>query len=289
MKCVIDSNSGFCSGVITAIRTAEQYLSTHPILYCLGDIVHNNEEVDRLTGLGLIIISHEEFRQLRNTTVLIRAHGEPPETYAIATQNHIRLIDATCPVVLKLQQKVKMSHEEHDVEKAQILIFGKEGHAEVIGLLGQTSKQGMVISGRKDLDKIDYERPAYLYSQTTQSIEDYSGIVEEIASGYRSHGNGHLFYHHNTICRLVANRSKQIREFASLYDKIIFVSGEKSSNGLYLFGLCKEVNPNSYFISNKTQLDDISIEQDETIGICGATSTPMWLMEEIRDQILKTE
>lgn len=289
MKCVIDSNSGFCSGVITAIRTAEQYLSTHPILYCLGDIVHNNEEVDRLTGLGLVIISHEEFRQLRNTTVLIRAHGEPPETYAVAARNHITLIDATCPVVLKLQQKVKKSHEEHDVEKAQILIFGKEGHAEVIGLLGQTSKRGIVISDRKDLDKIDYQRPAYLYSQTTQSIEDYSGIVEEIASRYRFHGNGHLFYHHNTICRLVANRSKQIREFASLYDKIIFVSGEKSSNGLYLFGLCKEMNPNSYFISNKTQLDDISIEENETIGICGATSTPMWLMEEIRNRILKTK
>jgi len=287
MTIAIDKHSGFCFGVINAIKTAENYLAAHKFLFCLGDIVHNNEEVERLTNLGLVIISREEFEKLHDTTVLIRAHGEPPETYEIARENNIHLLDTTCQVVLNLQKNIKMSYEESMAQNGQILIFGKEGHAEVIGLLGQTRQNGIVISSIADVDKIDFTKPARLYSQTTQSVEDYNELIEEIKGRYHHSGNDNLFQYADTICRLVANRSQQIRAFAEKYDKIIFVSGEKSSNGLYLFSLCKITNPNSFFISKPEQINDIYFAKEESVGICGATSTPMWLMEKVEQMLLK--
>jgi 4-hydroxy-3-methylbut-2-en-1-yl diphosphate reductase len=289
MKIAIDKHSGFCFGVINAIKTAESYLAENNTLFCLGDIVHNNEEVKRLTNLGLVIVSREEFEKLHDTTVLIRAHGEPPETYEIARKNNVHLVDTTCQVVLNLQKNIKMNYQESIAQNGQILIFGKEGHAEVVGLLGQTRQNGIVISSIREVDKIDFTRPSRLYSQTTQSVEDYSSLIEKIKSRYHQSGNDRLFQYSDTICRLVANRSQQIRSFAEQYDKIIFVSGEKSSNGLYLFGLCKKANPNSFFISKPEQIDDISFDKDESVGICGATSTPMWLMEQVEQKLLKME
>jgi (E)-4-hydroxy-3-methyl-but-2-enyl pyrophosphate reductase (IPP and DMAPP forming) len=285
MNITIDKDSGFCFGVINAIRTAEEYLSQHRHLYCLGDIVHNNEEVRRLADKGLEVVSSEQFAQLHDTTVLIRAHGEPPETYQLAKKNNITLIDATCPVVLHLQQNIKKKYENSGDER-QILIFGKKGHAEVTGLLGQTQRNGIVISSADDLDSIDYTKPASLYSQTTQGIEDYYQLIDTIRQRYADLHNENLFEFHDTICRLVANRSKHIREFASQHDIILFVSGEKSSNGLYLFDICKQANPRSFFISRIEQLQQYHFLPDESIGICGATSTPMWLMEQIKQVII---
>ena len=287
MNITIDKDSGFCFGVINAIRTAEEYLSQHQHLYCLGDIVHNNEEVSRLAAKGLEVVSNEQFAQLHDTSVLIRAHGEPPETYHLAKKNNITLIDATCPVVLHLQQNIKKKYENSG-EKRQILIFGKKGHAEVTGLLGQTQRNGIVISSTEDLKLIDYTKPATLYSQTTQSLEDYYLLIDTIKQRYATLQHEEIFEYHDTICRLVANRSQHIREFASLHDIILFVSGEKSSNGLYLFDICKKSNPRSYFISRIEQLQQYHFQSNESIGICGATSTPMWLMEEIKQVILNT-
>ncbi|MBP7102557.1 MAG: 4-hydroxy-3-methylbut-2-enyl diphosphate reductase [Bacteroidales bacterium] len=285
MQITIDKNSGFCFGVVRAIEVAEKNLKKDNQLYCLGDIVHNNEEVKRIADMGLQIITHEEFAGLRDTKVLIRAHGEPPETYAIAKKNNIQLIDATCVVVLKLQNDIKKSFEDNRFKDGQILIFGKTGHAEVVGLLGQTTNKGIVISSLEDIDKIDYTKPAKLYSQTTQSVEEYEVIIRAIQERYAQKGNAHIFRFYDTICRRVANRAKEIEKFASLFDKIIFVSGEKSSNGLYLFDVCKKVNPNSYFIYRQEQLESIHFNESDTIGICGATSTPMWLMKNIADRI----
>ena len=287
MKCVIDTHSGFCAGVIKAIKSAENYLAQHHCLYCLGDIVHNNEEVNRLTNLGLSIISHKEFAELHHITVLIRAHGEPPETYRIAQKNNIALIDATCPVVLNLQKKIKINYQNQKCKDEQILIFGKKGHAEVVGLLGQTGEKGIVISSIEDIHHIDFQKPSTLYSQTTQNLEEYSQLIAEIRKKYQEFGNEEHFTFHDTICRSVNSRSHQIRKFASQYDKIIFVSGEKSSNGLYLFSLCKEVNENSFFISKTNDLKHITFHAKESVGICGATSTPMWLMEEVKEKIIR--
>ena len=287
MNITIDKDSGFCFGVINAIRTAEEYLSQHQHLYCLGDIVHNNEEVKRLAAKGLEVVSNEQFGQLHDTTVLIRAHGEPPETYQTALRNNIKLIDATCPVVLHLQQNIKKKYESSNPEQ-QILIYGKKGHAEVTGLLGQTQHNGIVISSSEDLNLIDYTKPAALYSQTTQSLEDYFQLIETIKQRYAALQHKELFEYHDTICRLVANRSQHIREFASQHDTILFVSGEKSSNGLYLYDICKKSNPRSYFISRIEQLQQHQFQPGESIGICGATSTPMWLMEQIRQVILNS-
>jgi 4-hydroxy-3-methylbut-2-enyl diphosphate reductase len=285
MRIEIDQNSGFCFGVIHAIDTAEKYLQTHAQLYCLGDIVHNNEEVARLMQLGLQIISYQEFTQLRDTTVLIRAHGEPPETYALATQNHIELIDATCPVVLALQKKIRKNVEDSGNEPLQILIFGKEGHAEVVGLLGQTHQKGIVISSLSDIQKIDYDKPAALYSQTTQSLEAYATLIEAIKVQYAARGHAALFQAHDTICRLVANRSQHLKEFAVRFDMALFVSGEKSSNGLYLYELCKQANPNTYFISHLQQIKNLPFTQVQSVGICGATSTPLWLMQQVGEMV----
>ncbi|HPY80724.1 MAG TPA: 4-hydroxy-3-methylbut-2-enyl diphosphate reductase [Bacteroidales bacterium] len=285
MGITIDKNSGFCFGVIHAIESAEKYLKKYKHLYSLGDIVHNNEEMKRLISLGLEVISFEQFKQLKNTRVLIRAHGEPPATYKIAEENQIELIDATCCVVLALQQRIKEKFLDEQNEEGQILIFGKKGHAEVVGLLGQTENKGIVITSTQDIDRIDFSKPATLYSQTTQNLDEYNQIIEEIKERYDKSGNATLFSYHDTICRRVVNRAKEIQKFASQHDKIIFVSGEKSSNGLYLFSLCKEANPSSFFISYLEQLDSITFLKDETIGICGATSTPMWLMEDVAKRV----
>jgi 4-hydroxy-3-methylbut-2-enyl diphosphate reductase len=285
MGITIDKNSGFCFGVIHAIESAEKYLKKYKHLYSLGDIVHNNEEMKRLISLGLEVISFEQFKQLKNTRVLIRAHGEPPATYKIAEENQIELIDATCCVVLALQQRIKEKFLDEQNEEGQILIFGKKGHAEVVGLLGQTENKGIVITSTQDIDRIDFSKPATLYSQTTQNLDEYNQIIEEIKERYDKSGNATLFSYHDTICRRVVNRAKEIQKFASQHDKIIFVSGEKSSNGLYLFSLCKEANSSSFFISYLEQLDSITFLKDETIGICGATSTPMWLMEDVAKRV----
>jgi 4-hydroxy-3-methylbut-2-enyl diphosphate reductase len=283
---VIDENSGFCFGVINAIRTAEKHLNEQHFLYCLGDIVHNSEEVRRLTSMGLRIITNEQLRDLRDTTVLIRAHGEPPETYRLAEQNRIRLIDATCPVVLRLQKRI---HDEYHTGTPgkQILIFGKKGHAEVIGLLGQTDNTGLVISSPEDIERIDFSRPAKLYSQTTQSLEQYNELIRMIRARYEADGHGDWFSFVDTICRKVSSRAKQIADFATRHDIILFVSGEKSSNGLYLYNICKEHNPRSFLITSPAQIDEVSMGENDTIGVCGATSTPMWLMEEIAARCAK--
>ncbi len=276
---VIDENSGFCFGVINAIRTAEEHLRKHPFLYCLGDIVHNSEEVRRLTSMGLRIITNEQLHDLRDTTVLIRAHGEPPETYRLAEKNRIRLIDATCPVVLRLQKRI---HDEyHTGGNKQILIFGKKGHAEVVGLLGQTDNTGLVISSPEDIERIDFSRPSKLYSQTTQSLERYNELIGLIRTRYEADGHTEWFSYEDTICRKVASRARQIADFAIRHNVILFISGEKSSNGMYLYNICREHNPRSYLLSRTEQLREVPIDDNDTVGVCGATSTPMWLMEEI--------
>ena len=285
-KVVIDENSGFCFGVINAIRTAEKHLNEQHFLYCLGDIVHNSEEVRRLTSMGLRIITNEQLRDLRDTTVLIRAHGEPPETYCLAEQNRIRLIDATCPVVLRLQKRIHDEYHSGTTGK-QILIFGKKGHAEVIGLLGQTDNTGLVISSPEDIERIDFSRPSKLYSQTTQSLEQYNELIQMIQARYEADGHGDWFSFVDTICRKVSSRAKQIVDFATRHDIILFVSGEKSSNGLYLYNICKEHNPRSFLITSPAQIDEVTMGENDTIGVCGATSTPMWLMEEIAARCAK--
>jgi 4-hydroxy-3-methylbut-2-enyl diphosphate reductase len=283
MNITIDKNSGFCFGVIHAIKTAEEYLKQNNSLYCLGDIVHNNEELNRLAGLGLKIITPKQFEKLYNTTVLIRAHGEPPATYQIAKNNNITLIDATCQVVAQLQKKIKTEVEKHPA--SQILIVGKAGHAEVEGLLGQTEQNGKVISSIHDLENIDYSKPAKLYAQTTQSAEKYNEIAEKICENYKAKGNEKAIEIHNTICKRVRNRENQIRDFASKFDAVLFVSDQKSSNGLFLYEVCNKRNRNTFFISSVEQLSDIDFENYSTIGICGATSTPIWLMEKIGKEV----
>lgn len=282
-KGVIDQHSGFCAGVINAIRTAEDWLKREGTLYCLGDIVHNSEEMQRLADMGLKVITHEEFRRLRHTRVLIRAHGEPPETYRIAQENGIDIIDATCKVVLNLQQTIRQCFEEG--QSRQILIFGKRGHAEVIGLLGQTHGKGTVISSIHDIDGIDTSRPTMLFSQTTQNIDEYRSLIQALEEKFTATGHRHLFNHADTICHSVVNRATQIQEFATRFDTLIFVSGEKSSNGTYLYNICKRANPNTFFITTLEQIDQLPDLSGKSIGICGATSTPMWLMEEVNTRL----
>ncbi|MDR0205659.1 MAG: 4-hydroxy-3-methylbut-2-enyl diphosphate reductase [Bacteroidales bacterium] len=283
MTITIDKNSGFCFGVINAIKAAEEYLKEHHTLYCLGDIVHNNEELKRLTGIGLKIITPEQFKNLQHTTVLIRAHGEPPVTYKIAKANNITLIDATCQVVAKLQQRIKSDVENNP--DTQILIAGKAGHAEVEGLLGQTKENGKVISTIQDLENVDYSKPAKLYAQTTQNAEKYAKFETKIYKNYRKNNNEALIEIHNTICKRVSNRAKEIKEFASQFDAVLFVSDNKSSNGLFLYEICKKQNPESYFISSSNQLNFIDFKNINTVGICGATSTPVWLMTSIAEKL----
>lgn len=281
---VIDRHSGFCAGVINAIQTAEEWLEREGKLYCLGDIVHNSEELQRLSDMGLHVITHDEFRQLHHTRVLIRAHGEPPETYHIAKENDIEIIDATCKVVLNLQKTIRRCFEED--EKKQILIFGKRGHAEVIGLLGQTHGHGIVISSLDDISAVDFTRQTHLFSQTTQNLEEYRTIIQTLNDKFTEAGRPDFFHYSDTICHSVVNRAEQIREFASKFNAIIFVSGEKSSNGLYLYKICKNTNPLTFFISNLDQIKSLPPLRHFSVGICGATSTPMWLMKEVQNAIL---
>lgn len=279
MKIEIDNNSGFCFGVMRATTTAETELKKEQPLYCLGDIVHNGQEVERLTRLGLITIDHAQLAQLHNAHVLLRAHGEPPHTYEVARQNNITIIDATCPVVLKLQQKIHQAYTNHP--DAQIVIYGKIGHAEVIGLEGQTNSNAIVIEDENDLSKIDFSRPIILFSQTTKSIEGFNQLVNTIKTKLSNTNNLHFEYH-DTICRNVANRIPNIRHFASQFDIILFVAGAKSSNGKVLFNECLNVNPRTYLISSPDQLQNEWLEGAESVGICGATSTPKWLMEAVK-------
>ncbi len=278
----IDSGSGFCFGVTTAIKKAEEELAAGKTLYCLGDIVHNGMEVDRLHSHGLVTINHDDLRQLHDVKVLLRAHGEPPETYVLAKRNNIEIIDATCPVVLALQRRIKRQFDDNP--DAQIVIFGKNGHAEVLGLVGQTLSRAIVVEGVDDVKRLDFNRDIYLYSQTTKSLEEFNRIIDYIQSHIAP---GATFRSFDTICRQVANRMPNIAEFATRHDLILFVSGQKSSNGKVLFKECKSVNPNSYQIERAEEIDFNWLKGVKTIGICGATSTPKWLMEECRDAILR--
>lgn len=283
MKVVIDNNSGFCFGVIKAIDAAENHLSKDAsALFCLGEIVHNNEEVHRLENQGLKTVSHTQLKDIPNSRLLIRAHGEPPETYAVAHKFNLHVIDATCPVVLKLQEKIRDGYDEMKSQNGQIVIFGKEGHAEVNGLVGQTDNQAIVINSFEDVDKIDFSRPARLYSQTTQSVELFKELVDEINHRYQQAStNKPSFEAFDTICRQVSNRAPKLKEFAATHQVILFVSGKLSSNGKYLYQICKQVNPNTYFISSEKEIENEWFRGVESVGICGATSTPMWLMEKI--------
>ena len=280
----IDKGSGFCFGVTTAISKAEEELGQSGHLYCLGDIVHNTAEVDRLANQGLETITHEQLEQLHDVKVLLRAHGEPPETYETARRNRIEIIDATCPVVLKLQQRIKGSFDSSPDGRAkpQIVIYGKRGHAEVLGLVGQTQGQATVIENIDEIDKIDYSRNICLYSQTTKSVQEFKHIVEEIKRRVKP---GVTFSSYDTICRSVANRIPQIREFAAQHELILFVSGTKSSNGRILFAECLDANANSHLVSSEADIDPSWLEGKEHIGICGATSTPRWLMQRVSDAV----
>jgi 4-hydroxy-3-methylbut-2-en-1-yl diphosphate reductase len=289
MQVDIDTNSGFCFGVVYAIQMAEDELDYSGKLYCLGDIVHNNMEVDRLKKKGLEIINHEQLKDLKNCKVLIRAHGEPPQTYQTAIENNIELIDASCPVVLKLQHRVRQGYEESIEEKGQIVIYGLEGHAEVNGLKGQTDDSAIIVMNEDDLNKIDFSKPVKLFSQTTKSTKGFIHIKNEIEKRLLQQGSdANLMLEANdTLCRQVSNREPQLKEFAKKYDTIVFVSGKKSSNGKILYDVCKAQNNESYFISELNELNFEWLQNSKTVGICGATSTPMWLMEEVKEAIEK--
>ena len=288
MKITIDKYSGFCFGVVYAIEMAESILENTDSLYCLGDIVHNNKEVDRLNDLGLKIINHKQLQELRDCKVLIRAHGEPPSTYELALKNNIELLDASCPVVLKLQNQIKEGYEEIKEINGQVIIFGKEGHAEVDGLLGQTNNNAIVIADIEDLVKIDFSKSIYIYSQTTKSPEAYKDISLEIQRRVKEAGANNVQYIVNdTLCRQVSGREPQLKKFSNENDVIIFVSGKKSSNGKMLYKSCKAENPKSYFISDINELKANWFSNVDSVGICGATSTPMWLMESVKKAIIK--
>ena len=278
----IDNGSGFCFGVTTAIKKAEEELAQGKTLYCLGDIVHNGMECERLREMGLITINHEEMEQLHDVKVLLRAHGEPPETYELARRNNIEIIDATCPVVLQLQKRIKTQYDE-SADK-QIVIFGKKGHAEVLGLVGQTQSNAIVIESFDEVTKLDFTRDIYLYSQTTKSLDEFHRIIDYIQSHISSDATFKSF---DTICRNVANRMPNISQFATKHDLILFVCGRKSSNGKVLFNECLRVNSNSHLIEDPQEIQPAWLEGIHTVGICGATSTPRWLMEQCRDAILE--
>ena len=278
IKVEIDEDSGFCFGVVNAINKAEEELAKGETLYCLGDIVHNSREVERLKAMGLITINHEEFKQLRNAKVLLRAHGEPPETYQIAHENNIEIIDATCPVVLRLQKRIKQEFLQDDDSKKQIVIYGKSGHAEVLGLVGQTDGKAIVIEKAEEAKRLNLSKDIRLFSQTTKSLDEFQQIVAYIKQHISPNAT---FDSYDTICRQVANRMPKLREFAASHDLIYFVSGKKSSNGKVLFEECLKVNANSHLIDSEEEIDKSLLEGIQSIDICGATSTPKWLMERI--------
>ena len=291
----IDNGSGFCFGVTTAIQKAEEELARGNKLYCLGDIVHNGMECERLREMGLITINHDEMAQLHDAKVLLRAHGEPPETYELARRNNIEIIDATCPVVLQLQKRIKRQYDSNNQPEspsqsfksaAQIVIFGKKGHAEVLGLVGQTHSNAIVIEHFDEVSQLDFSRDIYLYSQTTKSLDEFHRIIEYIQEHISPNATFKSF---DTICRSVANRMPNISQFASRHDLILFVCGRKSSNGKVLFEECRRINPNTHLIEGPAEINPQWLEDIKTVGICGATSTPKWLMEQCRDAISGTE
>ena len=284
LKVEIDQQSGCCFGVERAISKVEDELRKSGTLYCLGDIVHNNMEMERLTKMGLVTIDHETFKKLRNVRVLLRAHGEPPETYRIAEENHIEIIDASCPVVLELQKRIKRTYLSKANNEIQLVIYGKKGHAEVNGLLGQTEGSAIVIEKKGDLDKLDFSKDIHLFSQTTNPLDNFREIIDIIQKRMT---NDAKFKYHDTICRQVSNRIPRISMFASQHDIIFFIAGEKSSNGKVLFNECKKSNPNSYFIHSPDELDVSLIKDNDRVGICGATSTPKWQMQALAERIMK--
>ena len=280
----IDNGSGFCFGVTTAIKKAEEELAQGEKLYCLGDIVHNGMECERLRQMGLITINHEEMRELHDVKVLLRAHGEPPETYELARRNNIEIIDATCPVVLKLQKRIK---EQYDANlQSQIVIFGKKGHAEVLGLVGQTQSSAIVIENFDEVTKLDFSRDIYLYSQTTKSLDEFHRIIDYIQAHISPNAKFQSF---DTICRSVANRMPNISQFAAKHDLVLFVCGRKSSNGKVLYNECLRVNLNTHLVEGPEEIEPQWLEGINTVGICGATSTPKWLMEQCRDKLFRFE
>jgi 4-hydroxy-3-methylbut-2-enyl diphosphate reductase len=275
LKVTIDQDSGFCFGVVYAIDMAEEILEEDGYLYCLGDIVHNDEEVERLKAKGLRIIEHADLKNLANEKVLIRAHGEAPDTYRTALENNITLIDASCPVVLKLQNRIKTSYDSNE----KILIFGKHGHAEVVGLSGQTNDEALVFQDIAELDNVELPHNITLYSQTTKSMEKFYHVKDQLLErGYDLKAN-------DTICRQVSNRDKDLPKFAAKFDKVVFVSGQKSSNGKVLFEVCRKHNPSTFFISSSSEIKNLTFSPNDTIGIAGATSTPMWLMQEVKAEL----
>lgn len=281
----IDKDSGFCFGVTTAISKAEEQLEAGGTLYCLGDIVHNSDEVERLRGKGLATIMHDDLSVLpAGARVLLRAHGEPPSTYATARRRGIDIVDATCPVVLKLQQRVKAAYDRDPARRPQIVIYGKTGHAEVNGLVGQTDGQAIVVETVADLDRLDYTRDIALFSQTTKSLEGYRGIIEEIER--RMQPQAH-FEHYDTICCSVSGRVERLRRFAASHGIVLFVAGTKSSNGRILYDQCRAVNPDTHLIANASHLNPEWLRGASSVGICGATSTPLWLMEDVRDAVAR--
>lgn len=286
MKVDVEQGSGFCFGVENAVAIAENALKEGETVYCLGEIVHNDIEVARLTALGMVTITHDEFEKLRDGKVLIRAHGEPPSTYLKAAENNITIIDATCPIVHSMQEKIKKVADLAREEKGQIVIFGKEGHAEVIGLMGAAGPGGILVTGKGDLDRIDYTRPVFLFSQTTKSKVQYEVVAEIIRLNLEKQSKDHpgnTLKVHNTICRQVSGREPRLREFAQQHDVIIFVSGKKSSNGRMLFEVCLKENPRSHFISSPGELNRDWFRDASSAGVCGATSTPRWLIHEVAE------
>jgi len=280
MNVVIDDKSGFCFGVVNAIQKAEELLQKGERIYCLGDIVHNQQEVARLESLGMITINHDEYFQLSNCKVLLRAHGEPPTTYAYARKNNIELIDGTCPVVLKLQQRVYNGYEEIQAKGGQLVLLGKKGHAEINGLNGQTGNQAIIVENEADLSEIDVNKPTLVFSQTTKSLDDFHRLGKQIKERVKAETDIK-----DTICRQVAHRAPRMREFAAQHDVIIFISGKKSSNGKALFEICQSENPSSYFISDTDELQTSWTTGKQSVGITGATSTPRWLMEKIASKL----
>lgn len=282
MKITIDKKSGFCFGVVNAIKKAEDELATEGVLFCLGDIVHNGAEVQRLGKIGMKTISREEYFTLKNCRVLIRAHGEPPETYNYAKNNNIELIDATCPIVLNIQKKIRSSCDKLSEVDGQLVIFGKPGHAEVEGLNGQSGHKAIIIQSKEEINKIDFDKPVVLYSQTTKPLDEFREIADIISRKTASKTPVEI---NDTVCRQVSNRAPHLEKFAAEHDIIVFVSGKKSSNGAVLYAACKRINPRSYLIADPSEIQPEWFSGIETVGICGATSTPQWLMEEVASHL----
>lgn len=284
----IDNQSGFCFGVQNAVEIAERALQNGEKVFSLGPIVHNDKEVERLSTLGLASIDHNEFGNLKNCKVLIRAHGEPPETYQTAEENNITIIEATCPIVRRIQSRIKDTWNSIREGNGQVVIFGKQGHAEVVGLMGQINNEGILVSGPGDLDKIDFSRPIYLFSQTTMSVGEYLNLQDVIRSRMEQNGVTEIentLKIHRTICGQVSNREPHLKAFAKKHDAIVFVSGRESSNGKMLYSVCKSINPETHFVSSPDEIDKMWFKGKNSVGICGATSTPKWLIENIRDII----